>query len=383
MLYLSAIILAFFLSFVLLTKKQKSAGDYILVTWLAFIGLHLLGFYLFFTGRYTSHPVLFVLSFPLPLVHGPLLYLYTTSQTRPSRFRKLQLLHLLPVVLSWGMFAGYFLLPSQEQMTILQQKGKGFEVQMSVNLYAAWVSGIVYVSLSIYGLNRYRRKMIQQFSNTERINFNWLLYLIVWMVAIWILVILVREDKLIFGAAAIFVGWIGYFGIRQVQVFSQPRSDDDKSAVASTEPSKESQAVPAKYARSLLGEEDINLIHQRLSDLMQEQQPYKDPDLTLTDLARSLNIHSNTLSQVINSKENKSFYDLVNEKRVQEFIRLSTQPASQQYTLLSLAYDCGFNSKASFNRNFKKHTGFTPSDYVRQKTQDPGVSSAAGRSQLS
>ncbi len=379
MLYLSAITLAFFLSFVLLTKKQKSTGDYILVTWLALIGFHLVGFYLFFTGKYADYPALFVMSFPLPLVHGPLLYLYTMNQTTATGFKKKQLLHFLPVLISWCLFARYFMLSESQQLEVIRNNGKGFEIQMGVNLYAAWISGITYVSLSLYQLRRYKRKLVHQFSNTEKINFNWLLYLVVWMVAIWLSVIVMRNDIITFSAVAIFVGWIAYFGIKQVQVFSQRTTEVNEEPVEAEETSQSIKLTEApvqlKYTRSALSEQDAINIHQRLNTLLQEQQPYKDPDLTLTDLARSLDIHPNTLSQVINSRENKSFYDLINEKRVKEFIRLSAQPMSQQYTLLSLAYDCGFNSKASFNRNFKKHAGTTPSDYVKQQTPLPEVSS--------
>ena len=85
----------------------------------------------------------------------------------------------------------------------------------------------------------------------------------------------------------------------------------------------------------------------------------------MDDLAKKLDVLPNYLSQVINSKENKTFYDLVNEERVNAFIQNIKKPASQQYTMLAIAFDCGFNSKASFNRNFKKYTGHTPSEYVK------------------
>ncbi|HZI54714.1 MAG TPA: helix-turn-helix domain-containing protein, partial [Chitinophagaceae bacterium] len=79
-----------------------------------------------------------------------------------------------------------------------------------------------------------------------------------------------------------------------------------------------------------------------------------------------LKIHPNTLSQVINSFENKTFYDYINGLRIEEFKTLVTDPGSRQFTLLSLAFECGFNSKTAFNRNFKKATGQSPSDYLNQ-----------------
>ena len=87
--------------------------------------------------------------------------------------------------------------------------------------------------------------------------------------------------------------------------------------------------------------------------------------MTLSDLAKLLGVHPNNLSQVINSQTNKSFYDLINERRIQEFISRVQLLENKQFTLVALAFDCGFNSKASFNRNFKNFTAKTPSEYLK------------------
>jgi AraC-like DNA-binding protein len=96
---------------------------------------------------------------------------------------------------------------------------------------------------------------------------------------------------------------------------------------------------------------------------MTEEALYKKSDLSITELSSRLGVHANYLSQIINQKEKKNFYDFVNTYRFEEFKRLIAQQKNQQYTLLSLAFDCGFSSKSSFNRYFKKATGQTPSAY--------------------
>jgi AraC-like DNA-binding protein len=375
-LYLAAVILAFFLAFVLATKRGKTRADYLLVAWLAVIGVHLLCFYIFSTRQYDDYPWLVVVAFPLPLVHGPFLFLYTTSQVSRRGFRFTQLLHFVPVLLSYLLFGEFFLLPADMQLEAVRQEGRGYETHMMVNSLAVYLSGVTYIALALARLMRYKRSIVQCFSNTERINFNWLLYLIIWMVVIWLIVMFVGDSGSVFGAVSVFVIWIAYFGIKQVQVFSQGgkrTNDPDEIAGIPPEPVQPTQSqlpetiTNSKYAKSTLSAADADSIHERLTRVMREEQPYKDPELTLDQLAKQLGIHPNYLSQVINTKEQKSFYDLINESRVNEFIRLSSQPQSQQFTLVSLAYDCGFNSKASFNRNFKKHTGVTPSEYRRQQ----------------
>ena len=103
---------------------------------------------------------------------------------------------------------------------------------------------------------------------------------------------------------------------------------------------------------------------------MNKESLFKNNDLTLTDLAKRLDVHSNYLSQVINEKEQKNFYNYINSLRINEFIRLASLPESKKYTLLSLAYDCGFNSKSTFNKHFKENTGKTPTAYFKSQDTD-------------
>ena len=122
----------------------------------------------------------------------------------------------------------------------------------------------------------------------------------------------------------------------------------------------------AKYLKSSLNADSAENIYSGLSQLMREKKPYTNPELTLDELAQTLNVHRNNLSQVINTYEQKSFYDYINLKRVEEFKRIVSLPESQKFTLLGLANNSGFNSKTSFNRNFKNATGLSPTEYLKQ-----------------
>jgi AraC-like DNA-binding protein len=93
---------------------------------------------------------------------------------------------------------------------------------------------------------------------------------------------------------------------------------------------------------------------------------FTDPELSLNKLAQRLDISTNQLSQVINQHYQKNFYEFVNAFRVEEVIRILHSGALENTTMLGIGLDAGFNSKASFNRYFKKHTGRTPSDYARE-----------------
>jgi AraC-like DNA-binding protein len=77
-----------------------------------------------------------------------------------------------------------------------------------------------------------------------------------------------------------------------------------------------------------------------------------------------LNTQPNYLSQILNELEGKNFYDYINTLRTEEFKRLIAIPDNRKYTLLALAQQCGFNSKSSFNRYFRKVTGQSPSEFM-------------------
>ena len=125
-----------------------------------------------------------------------------------------------------------------------------------------------------------------------------------------------------------------------------------------------SEAIQKRYAKSGLKDNEADTIEARLKILMEKDKLYLEESLTLPKLAVELDILPNYLSQVINERYGKNFYDFINTFRVEEFKEIVRDPKKKHYTLLTLAMECGFNSKSSFNKYFKKATGKTPSEYI-------------------
>lgn len=369
-LFLTGIILSAFHSFVLFSKEKKRSSDYLLALWFCFSGISLFSFFLVYSDKHLIYPSLTVLGMPIPLLIGPLLLLYTKYQTTANSFKKNDLLHVFPFLIVFFLFVNIYFLPFEIRREILRNGGRGYEMQGFIKLLAIYFSGLVYIPWSLIKLLTYKKNLNNQFSNTERINFNWLLYLIIGMAIVWVIILFVQDDRLIFGAVSLFIIWMSYFGTKQVQIFganSFPLEEEDPLSDIFEE--NDLDVETPKYSKSTLNEENILEIHAALIKVLNEKQPYLNPELKLTDLAVLLEVNPNHLSQVINSQCGKSFYDLINEQRIQEFIFRLKQKESKQYTLVALAFDCGFNSKASFNRNFKKYTQLTPSDYYKISMQ--------------
>lgn len=380
MLYLAGIIITFFLVIILLSKKGKTSADLVLSAWLCIMGLHLFLYYLQIPGAIYGYTYLLGVQIPLPLLHGPLLYLYTVTVTRETGFVKKYWLHFIPVVLAYMLLYKFFELSGADKISVYRNKGAGFETETQIILIASLISGFSYVLFSFYELRKYKKRINDEFSNTERINLNWLRYLIGGILVIWVIILLKGSDPLIFGAAVVFVVLLGYFGIRNMGIFTYrqviekrmtiPKEPAPATAENKEPPRQEEQvsmfqaSLRIKYEKSGLQKEAADKIHQDLTNLMQVEKVFKNEELSLSQLAQQLGIHPNNLSQVINTYEKKSFYDYINTLRIEEFKQLAMKPENEKYTLLSLAFECGFNSKTSFNRNFKKITGESPSDYL-------------------
>jgi AraC-like DNA-binding protein len=368
--YTIGIFIAFFLAVIILTKKGRNRADVILGIWMIVIGIHIFGYYNFISGLTYSYPALMWLNLPYAFVHGPLLYLYTLALTRPSGFNsKKWLLHFVfPAIMVISVLP-FMSLPVNERIMIYKNNGEGYETIMPDWTILIAISGIFYIVITNLLLYKHKKRIVNQFSYQEKINLDWLRVLFYGMLVTWIIIIFVRNDEWIFSVSTVFLIFIGYFGIKQVGIFTNQNID-----IAETESifdvvvesvTNQPGAEKKKYAKSGLSEATAIEIHQRLKNLMAAEKSFTEPELTLTDLAIRLGIHPNYLSQVINDIEGVNFYDYINLLRIEEFKRLISIPSNQKFTFLALAFDCGFNSKSAFNRFFKKSTGTSPSEYIK------------------
>jgi AraC-like DNA-binding protein len=105
----------------------------------------------------------------------------------------------------------------------------------------------------------------------------------------------------------------------------------------------------------------------QIVDLFETQQIYRDENLSLQKLSQHLSAPAYQVSQVINDKLQKTFFELLNFYRVEEVKKRLSHPAEKDNKLLDIAFDAGFKTKTAFNRTFKKYTGMTPTQYQEKK----------------
>jgi len=160
--------------------------------------------------------------------------------------------------------------------------------------------------------------------------------------------------KASFVLGSIYLIVLGFFGHKQGNLFS-----DKPIQMELPEPQ------PMLGETYSLDQKENDFIHSLLA-FMNEKKPYLNPEITLATLASDLMVSPEYLSKILNGRLGKNFFDFINHYRIEEFKTRCTLPENKNYTLIAIAYDCGFNSKATFNRVFKNATGITPGDYARK-----------------
>ncbi|WP_420583072.1 helix-turn-helix domain-containing protein [Reichenbachiella sp.] len=157
--------------------------------------------------------------------------------------------------------------------------------------------------------------------------------------------------------------YLSYHGIRQYAVAEFYDYDPaNKSVVLKAD--KPGQ----KYQSSTLSDDDLKELQTQINQLFEEELLYLNAELKVHDLARKLEVTTHKISQTLNSQAGLTFYDYVNQYRVNHFKKLLIDPTKQKFTILGLGFDSGFNSKASMNRIFKQLAGITPKEYQSQSS---------------
>ncbi|MCW8810678.1 MAG: AraC family transcriptional regulator [Ignavibacteriaceae bacterium] len=347
---LTAILLLIFSAFALTYKKGNTTSHKILTAFLLANALFIIDFALtaiieatgfdlsWFNGIGTSFGFLF----------GPLLFLYTKSITKKEfSFEISYLLHLIVFVI-------FFI-------------SALFKIEINyIYLYSAlYLQTTPYMIVCFETILKYRRTIKNYFSSIEKLNLTWMLYVVgaffvMWMVDLsdFILANLKLSShsvNIYFAFVSLLINFIFailifYKALQHPEIFSgMPEAER-----------------PVKYEQSRLTDSEKVEYLQKLRDYFEEEKPYLNPELTITEVARKLNVSVKYLSQVINESLGKNFYDFINSYRIEEAKQQLKNETDSRKTILEVLYESGFNSKSAFNSAFKKHTGFTPTEFRKQ-----------------
>ncbi|NBL65908.1 helix-turn-helix domain-containing protein [Flavobacterium sp. NST-5] len=127
---------------------------------------------------------------------------------------------------------------------------------------------------------------------------------------------------------------------------------------------KDTEFIEKLNLKTDLSKEKVEELSRNITDYFSQKKPFKNPEFNLSIMAKDLNTNTNYLSRVLADAFGKSFRDLVNEYRVNYVVEKFNESAHKKFTIEHLYIEAGFEQQSTFNRVFKKHTGFTPSQYI-------------------
>ena len=367
---------------VVAAQRANRPANRLLAALIAAFTIYLASSVYYATGLIRLYPHFFGISYHMPWIFGPLVYLYAVAASdRAWRFERRHWLHFLPVAVSVTVAAPYYMMSGAEKIAMFDRfVGGDVPTRLAIIDPFKFVSGIAYSAATFIYLRRHRRRIEDSYSNTARVNLSWLFWLAVAAAVIWTMATTTRfaldgapiRDELVTLAIALLVYAIGYMGLRQPEIF---RYETAEYPVPVAMPMPEAQAIAPRpvavepevprYERSGLGDDEAVRLEDALLTLMDRERPWTDSELTLADLAARLGTTPHKLSEVLNSQIGKTFYDFVNGYRVRDVQRRIESGEARTRKMLALALDAGFASKSTFNQAFKKHTNQTPSDFSK------------------
>jgi AraC-like DNA-binding protein len=366
---ITGVVFSAFLAALLIGKKEKLRSDYILISLFIVIGITI---FLAFADIYNrehgfKYPALLGLSTPFILLHGPLLWFYIRSLTHKSvHFKWLDLLHFIPFIFVFSLLSlDYYSLPVNEKIAMDTESliTKSPVFYLVVSLIAISTQG--YYLWGLLLIRRYKKRLKHYYSDIQSLNLSWLKSLLFLAIGFYAAISLLYIGQAIFQftdyntlqtvgytLAAFLNIVIGFQGIRKGNLFQNQ--------------AYEPETFLSKVKKTSIADDPDHQFVMKLIRQMENHAYYLNPNLTLPELAKIMEVSPEYLSKVLNRILNKHFYDFVNYYRIEAFKLKCQLPENKNLTLISLAYDSGFNSKATFNRVFKQMTDMTPGQYYRK-----------------
>ena len=333
---------------------------------------YLLGYSGWYSRKYTRE-ILFFIPFMQVLLFGPVIYFYTKSLlNRSFKLIKKDIIHFIPFIL----YSIYSLVVFITDKLVLDEY-YFYQDNRDKDL-AKWyqIAGVIsmtfYLLLSLRYYLSYRKLIFDRVSFAESISFRWIRNFMVAFLVILVLRVIFFFTNPMWGQFGSQFWYYLYFSFvcyyisingyaNAVKISSMQIVNDDEVNVFDEEASEKEikESSPSE-------EKDIQEWKEKISILISGKRVFENPRLTLSDVAKELETTTKTISSAVNSGFQMNFNDFINHHRIEAVKEKLKKGEHETTTLLGIAYDCGFNSKATFNRAFKKSTLVSPKDYLEK-----------------
>ena len=330
---------------------------------------------------FLAYPHLSKISWLTPTLFGPLVYLFTVKLcSYHPVFKTRDLLHFIPFVTYLLILLPWYMQSADEKRAYLDNfelaSVDDFGIMNQLNILLI----LAYLIATLYYLRNFRKTIEETFSEISHKRVEWMSTFALGVLAVliisalgfyghkWQVPVLDAIYHYNYFLVILLVYWIAYKALLQPVIFNRLPSTEEAArefsapvvSVPETDPFDEPEV--RKYIRSGLDENQSEQLYKHLVDYVIKNKPYLNPEINIYELSGLLGMKKHHVSQVINEQAGMNFFDFINTFRVEEIKRNMSDPSMGNLTILGIALESGFNSKATFNSAFKKFTGLTPSE---------------------
>ncbi len=318
---------------------------------------------------FANYPHLYALLDVFTLLFFPLMYLYIRHYLYKNiKVSKDQIIHFLPALGYLIALSPFFILSGEEKIQLINtEMPSWFVIVQTIFNLVIIIQGVFYSVFSLRTLHHFQYFRKARLSDYQLSSLSWLRTFVTINVILWIIgttgailgifgvQIFINLFKVFYSGLTLLTIVLSIFTMQRPELFAESENILDllnKPTISKETKSKRGYA-PDDF--------------KKLSDYLKNEKPYLKNDLKMQDLVDSTGLSYKLISELFNSEFKKSFYDVMNEYRLEEAIHLIDEKFHVQHTLPYLADKAGFNSKTTFNRVFKKYTGMTPSEFIQSK----------------
>ena len=327
-------------------KANRWLGMFILL-----FSLTIAHYITFWANLFSVYPHLMGLSSPLPWLFGPILYCYVkyVQQAATPKFNRQTILHFVPFLIDFSLHVPFYLSTATYKIIRVQESHQ-YEWHTLLSSWGAVIALLVY-AVVIYRRVRSTPQPSPSLRTMSVLFMIFALSFASYYTMTYVFQYIKIYDYYISVSMVITIYWVGYIG------FMKPEA---------LQPMINKPSASPKYRNSGLAKHHAEHLLAKLQTLMQQEQLYLNSELKMKTVADKMGISSHHLSQILNEQAGQNYADFVNSYRIQAARQRLSNPKTANEKIIAIAYDVGFNTKASFNAHFKKQTGMSPSAYKKQ-----------------
>jgi AraC-like DNA-binding protein len=232
----------------------------------------------------------------------------------------------------------------------------GFRLAFGLATILSWAA---YNSLSLWQVIRHRKNLVNEFSTIEsNKSLGWLLFIIVFY-NIYCMASFIIGTRVVFSGSNLLLPYIFNYSALLFLIYAFGFYGLWQKAIYEKTPEEE---IPIRYKHSVLTDKKKTDIQERIMHYFTSEKPYLNSELSMDIIAAELQVPKYQLTEVLNTRIGKNFFQFVNGFRI-EAVKHMLADRKNRYSIEAIGYECGFSSKSSFFTVFKNITGQTPLEY--------------------